>query len=108
MDSDFGRWDVLISMFWFLLLVTWVWMIIAIFADLFRDRETSGGGKAMWILFIVVVPWLGALAYLVFRGGSMHERNAHAAERLGRLGELRDGGAITAADYEGAKAKVLA
>lgn len=129
MESDFGLWDVLISMFWFMLLITWVWMIIAIFSDIFRDRELSGGKKALWSLFLIVVPWLGALAYLVARGGSMHERSAQAAEQqeasfrsyvqeaagtpsaadeLRKLGELRDGGVITAADYETAKAKVLA
>lgn len=129
MDNGFGLWDVLISMFWFMLLVTWLWMIIAIFGDIFRDRGLSGGKKALWSLFIIVVPWLGALAYLVARGGSMHERSAQAAEQqaesfrnyvqeaagsqsaadeLRKLGELRDSGAITAADYEAAKAKVLA
>jgi hypothetical protein len=129
MDSDFGLWHVLVSMFWFMLLVSWVWLIIAIFGDIFRDRELSGGGKAMWSLFVIFLPWVGALAYLVARGDSMAERSAEAAEQqarsfrnyvqeaagtpsaadeLRKLGEMRDGGVITSADYETAKAKVLA
>lgn len=129
MDSDFGLGEVLISMFWFMLLISWVWMVIAIFNDIFRDRQLSGAGKAMWSLFLIFIPWLGALVYLVARGGSMHERSAQAAEQqaaslrayvqeaagtpsaadeLRKLGELRDTGAITPVDYEAAKAKVLA
>lgn len=129
MDSDFGLWDVLISMFWFMLLFTWVWMIIAIFGDILRDRELSGGRKALWSLFLIFLPWLGVLAYLLARGGSMHERSARAAadreasfrnyvqdaaggpsaaDELVKLGDLRDRGVITVADYEAAKAKVLA
>jgi hypothetical protein len=129
MDSDFGLWELVVSMFWFMLLVAWIWLIIAIFSDIFRDRELSGGGKAMWALFLILIPWLGALTYLLVRGGSMNERNAKAAEEqsaafrsyvqeaagtpspaeeLRKLAELRDGGAITPTDYEAAKAKVLA
>lgn len=129
MSDDFGLWDVLVSMFWFMLLVAWIWLIIAIFADIFRDRELSGGAKAMWTLFLVFVPWVGALCYLIVRGKSMNERSAKeaeaneanfrsyvqnaagttsAADELKKLAELRDSGVITPADYETAKSKVLA
>jgi hypothetical protein len=129
MSDDFGLWDVFLSMFWFMLLVTWIWMIIAIFGDIFRDRELSGGAKALWTLFLIIVPWLGALTYLIVRGASMNERSAKAAEdsqasfrayvqnaagttspadELRKLSELRDGGVLSPAEYEQAKAKVLA
>jgi hypothetical protein len=129
MSDDFGLWDVLLSMFWFMLLITWIWMIIAIFSDIFRDRELSGGGKAMWTVFLIFLPWIGALSYLIVRGASMNKRTAEAAEQqaasfktyvkdaagtpstadeLKKLADLRDGGVITPADYDQAKAKVLA
>jgi uncharacterized membrane protein YhaH (DUF805 family) len=129
MSDDFGLWDVFLSMFWFMLLVSWIWLIIAIFADIFSDRELSGGAKAMWSVLLILLPWVGALAYLIARGNSMNERTAKAAEdqaasfrayaqdapgvpsaadELRKLAELRDSGVITPADYEAAKAKVLA
>jgi hypothetical protein len=129
MSDDFGLWDVFLSMFWFMLLISWIWMIIAIFGDIFRDRELSGGAKAMWTFFLIIFPWVGALAYLIARGGSMNERNAQAArdneatmrayvrdaagspsaaDELAKLAQLRENGTITAEDYELAKAKVLA
>ena len=129
MSDDFGLWDVFLSMFWFMLLVAWIWMIIAIFSDIFRDRELSGGAKALWSVLLVFLPWIGALAYLIARGGSMAQRSAQeaqereagmrayvreaagtssAADELGKLAQLRDNGTITTEDYELAKAKVLA
>src|SRR4051812_42123630 len=77
--DNFSLWDVLVSMFWFMLLFTWIWMIIAILTDIFRDHTLSGGAKALWTLFIVVIPWLGALAYIFSRGDSMNDRNHQAA-----------------------------
>src|SRR5688572_13991935 len=79
MDNDFGLWDVFVSMFWFMLLFAWIWMIIAILTDIFRDRTLNGGAKALWALFIVVIPWLGALVYIFARGDSMNERSHQAA-----------------------------
>ena len=129
MSDDFGLWDVFLSMFWFMLLVCWIWMIIAIFSDIFRDRELSGGKKAMWTFFLIIVPWLGALVYLIARGSSMNERNLEAAkaneaqvrayvretagttsaaDEIAKLAQLRENGTITAEEYEQAKAKVLA
>ncbi len=117
MQDDFGLWDVLVSMFWFMFLIIWIWMLISILADIFRDRDLGGGAKALWTLFIIVIPWLGALVYIFARGSSMHERQApagggpggqHARLRPGRgrdegqcrrraqgLTELRDSGVLT-------------
>jgi len=128
MSDDFGLWHVIVSTFWFMLLLAWIWLFIAILSDIFRDRELGGGGKALWTLVLIFVPWLGALIYLIVRGGSMHERQAKLAEEndarmrayvqdaagttstadeLRKLAELRDSGVITAADYEQAKARAL-
>ena len=67
-------WDVLVSIFWFMMLFAWIWLLISIFGDLFRDHELSGWGKAFWTFFLIVLPWLGALVYLIARGRSMNER----------------------------------
>lgn len=128
MDDNFGLWEVLVSTFWFMLLFAWIWLLIAILSDIFRDHELSGGAKALWTLFLVFLPWLGALIYLISRGKSMNERNIRAAkerdaqmrayvqeaagtsstaDELRKLNELRDSGAISAEDFEKAKAKVL-
>jgi hypothetical protein len=127
MDDGFGLWDVFVSMFWFMLLFAWIWLIIAILTDIFRDRDLNGGAKALWALFIIIIPWLGALVYIFARGDSMNERNHQAAldnqarmreyvgtpapnvaDELRGLTELRDSGVLTPAEYEAAKAKVLA
>ena len=129
MSGDFGLWDVFVSMFWFMLLVVWIWMIIAIFGDIFRDHELGGGAKALWTLFIIIIPWLGALVYLIVRGRSMNERALQAAkandehmrayvrdaagststaDELRKLNELRAEGVLSQEDYEKAKAKTLA
>lgn len=128
MDDDFGFWDVIASMFWFMLLIAWIWLLIAILGDIFRDRELGGGAKAMWTLFLIFLPWLGALLYLIVRGKSMNDRSMQAAQEsdarfrsyvqdaaghtstadeLRKLAELRDSGVITPEDYEQAKSKVL-
>ena len=128
MSNDFGLGDVIVSMFWFMLLVVWIWMIIAIFGDIFRDHELGGGAKALWTLFIIIIPWLGALVYLIVRGRSMNERALRAAkandehmrayvrdaagttstaDELRKLNELRSEGVLSQEDYEKAKAKTL-
>jgi hypothetical protein len=123
-------WDVIVSIFWFMILFTWIWLLIAIFGDIFRDHEMSGWGKALWILLLVAVPWLGALVYLIARGRSMNERARAQAQRneqafgqyvretagagttstadeLAKLADLRDRGVISAEEFEHAKAKAL-
>ena len=123
-------WDVRVEIFWFMLLVAWIWLLIVIVSDIFRDHDLSGWGKAAWTLFLVVVPWVGALTYLIVRGQSMNDRTRAQAEQneqasaryvqqtaasgapstadeLSKLADLRDRGTISAEDYERAKAKVL-
>ena len=122
-------WDIILSIFWFMLLFAWIWLLITILADIFRDHELSGWGKALWVLLIIVVPWLGALVYLIARGRSMNERaraqaqrqdqafrqyvqdaagnQPSVAEEIAKLAILRDQGAISEQEFAHAKAKLL-
>jgi putative oligomerization/nucleic acid binding protein/phospholipase D-like protein len=108
--------------------VIWIWILITILSDLFRDHELSGWAKAAWVLFLVVVPFLAALIYLIARGEGMRERavraqadakqhldsyireQAHAspADELHKLQDLKEKGALSDEEFERAKAKLLA
>jgi hypothetical protein len=117
-------------MLWFFLFFVWIWLLITVFADIFRSSDLSGWGKALWILFVVVLPYLGVLVYLIARGGSMQERameemaereksyrqyiqeaagsaGASAADELAKLGQLRAQGVITEDEFAAQKAKLL-
>ena len=68
----------LLSIFWtmfeFFFFVLWIWLLIYIFMDIFRSHDMGGFAKALWVLFVIILPFLGVLVYLIARGGSMHER----------------------------------
>ena len=119
------------SMFIFFLWVIWIWILIWVFIDIFRSRDMSGWAKALWFLFVLFIPLIGVLVYLIARGGSMQERAAQqaqqqdaefrsyvqeaatdspasTADQLTKLADLRDRGVISAQDFEREKAKVLA
>jgi hypothetical protein len=110
-------------------LVIWIWILFTIITDLFRDHEMSGWGKAAWVLFLVVIPFVTALIYLIARGNGMRDRTikaqadakkhfdeyvrdqAHtgsAADELHKLNELKEKGALSAEEFDRAKAKLLA
>jgi hypothetical protein len=119
-------WTILEIFLW----IIWFWILIWILIDLFRSRDLSGGAKALWFLFIIFIPLIGVLVYLIVRGGSMHERAAQqarqqdqefrsyvqdvagsqpsTADQLAKLADLRDRGVITPAEFEAQKAKILA
>ena len=119
-------WTVLYVFLW----VIWFWILITIFIDLFRSRDLSGWAKALWFIFILILPLIGVLVYLIARGGKMHEhaeRDAQAqqqqfrryvqeaagspestADQLAKLADLRDRGVITAEEFDREKAKILA
>jgi hypothetical protein len=120
--------DVFITMVWFMLLFAWIWLLVMIVSDIFRDHDLSGWGKAAWTFFLIVLPWIGALAYLIARGRSMNERSMRQAARqeeelrqfvrssaatssvadeLAKLNDLRQRGQLSDGDYEQAKARVL-
>ena len=119
--------DVLWSMLWFFLFIAWIWVVIVVIADVFRSQDLSGWGKAGWTIFIILIPWLGVLVYLIARGQGMQERSAQQAadqqaaanayikqaagttnaDQLEKLKSLHDSGALTDAEYNAQKAKVL-
>ena len=109
--------------------VIWIWILITILSDLFRDHELSGWAKAAWVLFLVFIPFLTALIYLIARGEGMRDRTIKAqadakkhfdeyvrdqaqaaspADELHKLADLKDKGALSAEEYDKAKAKLLA
>jgi hypothetical protein len=125
-DISFG--EVLLLILEFFLLVAWLWILFAIITDLFRDHETSGFGKAAWVLFLLILPFLGALVYLIARGDGMRDRTikaqedakgqfdayirqqAHSspADELHKLSELKGKGELSSEEFDRAKAKLLA
>ena len=72
------------TMLWFFLFFIWIWILIVVFADIFRSHDLGGFAKALWVIFVIIVPLLGVLIYLIARGGKMHERAAQAGPAAGR------------------------
>jgi ABC-type multidrug transport system fused ATPase/permease subunit len=116
-------------MFMFFVFVLWIWLLISVFMDIFRSHDLGGVAKAIWVLFVIILPFLGVLVYLIARGGKMHERAAEQAaqqqkafdayvkqaagsgssvDELAKLADLKKSGAITDAEFEAQKAKLLA
>ncbi len=121
-DTSFGFWDLLWGMviffFWFMA----IWIFISLFADIFRRDDLSGGWKAIWILVLFVVPFLGALIYIIVRPKAtpqdvrmMAQADAAAkaaggvstADELAKLAQLRDSGVISVPEYEKLKAQLI-
>jgi len=76
--------DLFGTMLGFFVFIIWFWLLIIIFTDIFRSRDMGGGAKALWVIFVIILPFLGILIYLIARGGKMHERAAEAASRSSR------------------------
>ena len=126
--ADYSLGDVILTSLSIFFFIVWLWILITILGDLFRDHELSGGAKAGWVLFLILVPYLAGLIYLISRGAGMRERavkeqaevkrhmdsyiretagSSHVDE-LAKLSELKDRGSISDAEFEQAKAKLLA
>ena len=75
-DSSYPLLNLFWTMFIFFLWVIWIWILIMVFIDIFRSHDLSGGAKALWFVFVLFIPLIGVLAYLIARGGSMSERAA--------------------------------
>jgi membrane protein implicated in regulation of membrane protease activity len=118
-----------LTIFEIFLWVIWIWILIYVFIDIFRSRDLSGWGKALWFLFVLFIPLIGVLVYLIVRGSSMQDRARQeaqqqdqaarryiqeaagapsTADQLTQLADLRDRGVITPAEFESQKAKILA
>ncbi|HKE71369.1 MAG TPA: SHOCT domain-containing protein [Nocardioidaceae bacterium] len=132
MDNDFSLLEVFFSMLYFFLFIAWIYLLIVIATDIFRSRDMSNWAKALWILFLVILPILGSLIYLIARGHKMAERQrddairnekafrsyvqdaaqssggGSTADELEKLAKLRDAGTITSDEFEAQKAKLLA
>ena len=127
--AEFGTGQVLWSMIWFFLFFLWIWLLIMVFSDIFRSDDLSGWGKALWTIFVIILPYLGVFVYLIARGHKMHEHAAQAAQaqdqamrqyiqsaagsgggsadEIARLADLRAKGVLTEEEFQQAKAKAL-
>jgi hypothetical protein len=70
--------DFFVSMLGFFLFVAWFWVLITVLSDIFRNKDMSGGTKALWVLFVIVIPWLGVLAYIIVHGDGITDRKLRA------------------------------
>jgi hypothetical protein len=116
------------TMLWFFLFFIWIWILISIFADIFRSHDMGGFVKALWVIFVIIVPFLGVLVYLIARGKGMQERSLQraaqqeqdfrgyvqdvagssgTADQLSKLADLRDRGVLSDAEFESEKSKIL-
>jgi hypothetical protein len=78
--ANFGTGQVFLSMMYFFLFFIWVWLLIVVFSDIFRSHDLGGFAKALWVIFVIVVPYLGVFVYLIARGHKMSEHAAEAAQ----------------------------
>ena len=129
--SSYPLLDIFWSILELFLWIIWIWILIWIFIDIFRSHDLSGWAKALWFLFVLFIPLVGVLVYLIVRGGSMHERAvqqaqqqdqqfrqyvqqaaastpASTADQLAKLADLRDRGVLTQEEFDKEKAKILA
>jgi Short C-terminal domain/Phospholipase_D-nuclease N-terminal len=122
--------DIFWTMLEFFVFIAWIWLLIVIFGDIFRSPDLGGWGKALWTIFVILIPFLGVLIYLIARGGSMHERafaqaqqrqqtmddyvrqtassGSGSADELAKLADLKAKGVLTDTEFEAQKAKLLA
>ncbi|MER5710561.1 MULTISPECIES: SHOCT domain-containing protein [Streptomyces] len=131
--DDYPLLNLFWTMLWFFVWIMWLFLLFKVITDIFRDHELGGWGKAGWLAFCILLPYLGVLVYVIARGKSMGQRDVKqakaseaafqdyirktagtapagggATDELARLAELKEKGAITDEEFEKAKAKVLA
>jgi hypothetical protein len=128
--SSYPILDAFLTMLYFFLFVIWIWLLIMVFMDIFRSHDMGGGAKALWVIFIIILPFLGVFIYLIARGGKMQERAAaqaaeqqkafdtyvkqaagsgtSSADQLSKLADLKTSGVITEDEFAAQKAKILA
>jgi hypothetical protein len=127
---EYTVWESFLTMLWFFLFFIWIWLLITVFADIFRSDDMSGWSKALWTIFVIVLPYLGVFVYLIARGHKMGEHAMRDAKRqdqqfrsyvqdvagsststaaeIEKLAQLHGQGAISDEEFQQAKAKLLA
>jgi hypothetical protein len=127
--AEFGTGQVFWSFVWFTLFFIWIWLLIMVFSDVFRSPDLNGWSKAIWTIFIIVLPYLGVFVYLIARGHKMSEHavaqakaadeaqrsyiqsvtqsSSSPADELAKAADLRDRGVIDEAEFQAIKTKVL-
>jgi Short C-terminal domain/Phospholipase_D-nuclease N-terminal len=125
--ADYPFLEILWTMILFFAWVAWIWIVITVLIDVFRRDDIGGWGKAAWVVFVILVPFLGVLIYLIAEHDGMRERSEKqvkaqqqafdsyvretaggSATEIAKAKELLDAGAITQAEYEAIKQKALA
>jgi len=128
--SSYPILDAFLTMLYFFLFIIWIWLLIMVFVDIFRSQDIGGWAKALWVIFVIILPFLGVFVYLIARGGKMHERAAQeaaqqqqafdqyvrqtagssgdTASQLQKLADLKSQGVLSDAEFEAQKAKLLA
>ena len=119
------------TLLWLFLWIVWIFILFRVIFDIFRSHDLGGWGKALWLIFVIILPFLGVFVYLIARGHKMAERDVvqaqeqdrafrayvqqaaassggTSADELAKLADLRDKGVITPAEFEAQKAKILA
>ena len=124
--ADFPFLEVLGTMILFFAWMAWIWIAITCFMDIFRRDDIGGGGKALWVVFIILLPFLGVLVYMIAQHNGMRERSIKqiqdqqaafdsyvketaggSASEIAKAKELLDAGTITQAEFEAIKAKAV-
>ena len=123
--------DIFLTTLYFFIFIIWLWLLFMVFIDIFRSHDLKGWAKGLWVIGIIVMPYLGVLVYLIFRGGKMHERAAQqaaqqqkafdqyvkqaagtpgssTADQLAKLANVKSQGLLTDAEFDAEKAKILA
>ena len=130
LGSSYPVLDAFLTMLYFFLFIIWIWLLIWVFIDIFRSHDLSGWAKALWVIFIIILPFLGVFVYLIARGGKMQERAAadqaqqqkafdsyvrqtagtpgdSTADQLSKLADLKSQGVLSDTEFEAQKAKIL-
>jgi ABC-type multidrug transport system fused ATPase/permease subunit len=123
--------DFFLTMLYFFLFIIWIWLLIMVFMDIFRSHDLGGWAKALWVIFIIILPFLGVFVYLIARGGKMRDRAARdaaqqqqafdqyvqqtagtsggtTADQLAKLADLKSRGVLSEDEFQSQKAKILA
>jgi hypothetical protein len=131
LGTDYPVLDAFLTILYFFLFFIWIWLLVMVIFDIFRSHDMGGLAKALWVIFIIILPFLGVFVYLIARGGSMHERSARqaaqqkaafdsyvrqtagtpgsdTASQLSKLADLKAQGVLTEEEFQAQKAKILA